>query len=122
MLVSMLKSKIHRATVTMADLHYAGSLTLDPLLMEAANILPNEQIQVLNINTGARFETYAIPGERGSGTVCLNGAAARLGHPGDLIIAITYSWMSLEEAREHTPKVVHVDGANRIVRVDALQE
>ena len=122
MLLSMLKSKIHRATITDADLHYAGSLTLDPLLMEAADMLEHERVQVLNINTGDRFETYIIPGKRGSGAVCLNGAAARLGQPGDLIIAITYVQMDVNEARKHVPKIVHVDGKNHITRVDAKQE
>jgi aspartate 1-decarboxylase len=122
MLVTMLKSKIHRATVTDANLNYAGSLTLDPLLIEAAEMLVNERVQVLNIHTGERFETYVIPGERGSGTVCLNGAAARLGQPGDLIIALTYVQMEVEEARAHVPKIVHVDGKNRVNRVDASQD
>lgn len=121
MTITMLKSKVHRATVTMADLNYAGSLTLDPLLMEAAGFMLHEQVHVLNINTGARFVTYVIPGERGSGTVCLNGAAARLGQPGDLIIAITYAQFTREEAANHKPTVVHVDGQNRIVRVDSSQ-
>ena len=119
MMITMLKSKIHRATITEANLHYAGSLTLDPLLIEAAGMLPFEQIQVVNINNGARFETYIIEGERGSGTVCLNGAAARLGHPGDLIIAITYAQMDADEARHHAPTVVHVDQKNQIAKIDA---
>ena len=118
----MLKSKIHRATITGADLDYAGSLTLDPLLMEAADMLEHERVQVLNINTGDRFETYIIPGKRGSGAVCLNGAAARLGQPGDLIIAITYVQMEVKGARKHVPKIVHVDGKNHIIRVDSSQE
>jgi len=122
MMLSVLKSKIHRATITQAELNYAGSLTLDPLLMDAADMLPNERIQVLNINTGDRFETYIIEGERGSGTVCLNGPAARLGQPGDLIIALTYAAMDLEEAKKHVPKIVHVDEKNKILRVDARQE
>jgi aspartate 1-decarboxylase len=122
MLVTMLKSKIHRVTVTDANLDYAGSLTLDPLLIEAAEMLRNERVQVLNINTGDRFETYIIPGERGSGTVCLNGAAARLGQPGDLIIALTYVQMEVEEARAYVPKIVHVDEKNRVVRVDSSQD
>ena len=122
MMLSMLKSKIHRATITQANLDYAGSLTLDPLLMEAADMLPNERVQVLNIHTGDRFETYIIEGERGSGTVCLNGAAARLGQPGDLIIALTYAAMDLEEAKRHVPKIVHVDKKNHVLRVDARQE
>lgn len=115
MMISMFKSKIHRATVTEADLNYAGSLTLDPDLIEAADMLVNERVHVLNINTGARFETYIIEGERGSGVVCLNGAAARLGEPGDLIIVITYAMMDAEQAKTHKPKVVHVDSSNRIV-------
>lgn len=122
MMVTMFKSKIHRAAITMADLNYAGSLTLDPLLMEAAGMLCHERVQVLNINTGDRFETYIIEGERGSGTVCLNGAAARLGQPGDLIIALTYATMDVEVARNHVPKIVHVDEQNRVVRVDDQQE
>ena len=122
MLLTMLKSKIHRVTITDANLNYAGSLTLDPLLMEAADMLEHERVQVLNINTGDRFETYIIPGKRGSGAVCLNGAAARLGQPGDLIIAITYVQMDVKEARKHVPKIVHVDGKNHIIRVDSKQE
>ena len=122
MLVTMLKSKIHRATVTDANLNYAGSLTLDPLLMEAGDMLENERVQVLNINTGDRFETYIIPGKRRSGVVCLNGAAARLGHPGDLIIAITYAQMDVDEAKKHVPKIVHVNEKNHLLRVDSCQE
>lgn len=114
MLITMMKSKIHRATVTEADLNYRGSLTLDPDLIEAAQMLPYEQVHVLNINTGARFVTYVIEGRRGSGTVCLNGAAARLGQPGDLIIAITYAQMDAKEAARHQPVAVHVDAHNRI--------
>jgi aspartate 1-decarboxylase len=116
MQIYMLKSKIHRATITEACLHYMGSLTVDPLLMEAANMREYEQVQVLNINTGARFETYLIEGERGSGVICLNGAAARLGQPGDLIIALTYCQLTPEEAKGHTPIVVHVDEHNRILQ------
>lgn len=121
MMLSMFKSKIHRATVTQAELHYKGSLTLDPVLMEAADMLPNEEVHVLNINTGARFTTYIIEGERGSGVVCLNGAAARLGQPGDLIIALTYCQMDREEARRHVPVVVHVDERNRIISVEGSE-
>lgn len=121
MMLSMFKSKIHRATVTQAELHYKGSLTLDPVLMEAADMLPNEEVHVLNINTGARFTTYIIEGERGSGVVCLNGAAARLGQPGDLIIALTYCQMDREEARRHVPTVVHVDEGNRITSVEGSE-
>lgn len=118
MQVTMFKSKVHRATITEADLNYPGSLTLDQDLIEAAEMLIYEQVHVLNINTGARFTTYIIPGKRGSGVVCLNGAAARMGEPGDLIIALTYAQMSTEEARKHVPMVVHVDAQNRITRVE----
>jgi len=117
MMLSMLKCKIHRAVVTEANLNYAGSLTLDPLLMDAAGLLAHEKIQVVNINNGARFETYVIPGNPGTGTVCLNGAAARLGHPGDLVILIAYALMDAAEARTHLPVVVHVDAKNRITSV-----
>ncbi len=117
MMLTMFKSKIHRATVTQADLHYAGSLTVDPLLLEAAGMLPYEQVHVLNINNGARFSTYLIEGERGAGTICLNGAAARMGAPGDLIIAITYGQMEAAEARDFHPTVVLVDAQNHIVDV-----
>ena len=118
MLVSMFKSKVHRATVTEADLNYTGSLTLDKDLMEAARMLPNEQVHVLNINTGGRFSTYLIEGQRGSGVVCMNGAAARLVQPGDLVIVLTYAQMDAAEAANWLPTVVHVDGKNRIVSVD----
>jgi aspartate 1-decarboxylase len=118
MLLTMFKSKIHRAVVTQADLHYKGSLTLDPDLMDAANMIPNEEIHVLNINTGARFSTYIIEGERGSGVVCLNGAAARLGEPGDLVIALTYAQMEAEEARAFVPTVVHVDENNKVTEIE----
>jgi aspartate 1-decarboxylase len=116
MLRSMCKSKIHRATITAAELHYPGSLTIDADLMDAADIVPFERVQVVNINNGARFETYAITGERGEGDVCLNGAAARLGQPGDLIIIISYALLDDAEARGHRPKVIHVDSKNRIAR------
>jgi len=119
MMVHMLKSKIHRAAITEADLNYVGSLTLDLDLMEAADMLPYERVQVLNINTGARFETYLIEGERGSGIVCLNGAAARLGQPGDLIIALTYTYMDAQEAKGYAPKIVHVDAKNTITSVES---
>lgn len=113
----MMKSKVHRATVTEANLHYTGSLTLDRDLMDAAGMMEYEQVHVLNINTGDRFVTYIIEGERGSGTVCLNGAAARLGQPGDMIIAITYVQMDREEAARHTPVMVHVDDENRVTNI-----
>ena len=112
----MFWSKIHRATITHADLHYEGSCTIDVDLMDAADILPHEQVQVLNVNNGERFDTYAIRGERGSGVVCLNGPAARLAHVGDLVIILTYAEMEPEELRKHTPKVVMVNEENRIVR------
>lgn len=110
----MLKSKIHRATVTDANLEYEGSITLDPILMEAADILEHEQVQVLDIDNGNRFSTYAITGVRGSGDVCLNGAAARLVHVGDKVIILTYTALEDEAARRWTPIVVHVDEENRI--------
>ena len=119
MMLTMLKSKIHRATVTEADLHYVGSLTLDVDLMEAADMLPFEKVQVLNLNNGARFETYVIEGERGSGIVCLNGPAARMGMKGDVVIALTYAMMDAEEAKTHQAKTVHVDAQNRIVTIGA---
>jgi aspartate 1-decarboxylase len=122
MLITMLKSKIHRATITETNLSYAGSLTLDPLLIEAAGMLVNEHIQVVNISNGARFETYIIPGQRGSGAVCLNGAAARLGEPGDLVIVLAYGLMDPDEARAHVPRIVHVDARNRVLRVDSSQD
>ncbi|HIJ73928.1 MAG TPA: aspartate 1-decarboxylase [Candidatus Hydrogenedentes bacterium] len=122
MTVTMLKSKIHRATVTEAVLDYAGSLTLDPDLMDAADMLPFERVQVLNMNNGARFETYIIEGKRGSRTVCLNGPAARLGEPGDLIIALTYVEMDVKAAKEHRPKIVHVDEDNNVTEVVTSQE
>jgi aspartate 1-decarboxylase len=112
----MLKSKIHRATVTEGNIDYEGSITIDKKLMRAADILPYEQVQVLNINNGARFSTYAIEGEEGKGDICLNGAAARLAVRGDLVIILTYTDMSDEEAREYKPIVVHVNERNEIVR------
>jgi len=118
MQLRMFKSKIHRATVTQADLNYKGSLTLDPELMEAADMLPYEEVHVLNINTGNRFTTYIIEGERGSGVVCLNGAAARLGQPGDLVIALTYCQLDADEARRFTPKIVQVDGNNKVTSIE----
>lgn len=113
----MLKSKIHRATVTDASLDYIGSITLDEDLMVAADILPHEQVQVLDITNGARFETYAIVGESGSGVVCVNGAAARLVQPGDKVIVITYAVVDEAEAKKMSagPTVVHVDELNRML-------
>ena len=112
---TMFKSKIHRAVVTEANLNYMGSITIDRDLMDAADILPNEKVQVVNNNNGARFETYVIEGARGSRTICLNGAAARLVQPGDSVIIITYAVMNDEECRTFQPKMVFVDDENRIV-------
>lgn len=111
---TLLKSKIHRATVTDASLHYEGSVTLDPLLMEAADIVEWEQVDIYDINNGNRLTTYAISGERGSGVVCLNGAAARLVQVGDLVIICSYAEYTDEECKQHTPKLVLVDEKNRI--------
>ena len=113
---TMLKSKIHRATVTDGNIDYEGSITIDTKLMEAADILPYEQVQVLNINNGARFSTYAIEGKPGSGDICLNGAAARLAVKGDLVIILTYTDMDDEAARHYKPIIVHVDKKNSIVK------
>lgn len=110
----MLKSKIHRARVTEACLEYEGSLTVDPVLLEAAQMIPYEMIKVFNCNNGERFETYVIPGEPDSGVMCLNGAAARRGQVGDLLIIVTSCWLEEKEAREHKPVVVLVDEKNRI--------
>jgi aspartate 1-decarboxylase len=112
----LMKSKIHRATITSADLHYEGSLTVDQDLLDAADLLNCEEIQVVNVNNGARFTTYVIPGPRGSGVVQLNGAAARLGLPGDIVILIAYGVVEDEEAQDFVPRVVFVDEQNRIVR------
>ena len=113
----MLHSKIHRATVTQADLHYVGSLTIDMDLMEAADLLPGQQVDVVDVDNGNRLTTYAIEGERGTGILCINGAAARLISPGDTVIIIAYASMSDEDARSHDPHVVFVDKDNRIVEV-----
>lgn len=115
---TMLKSKIHRATVTGCDLHYVGSITIDPDLLEAADIREFEQVAVLDIDNGARFETYTIAGERGSGAMQLNGAAARLVHRGDKIIVVSYGIYDPEDIEHYTPRVVHVDAGNRIACVD----
>ena len=117
---TMMKSKIHRATVTDANLNYVGSITVDTDLLHAADILPYEQVFVLNINTGARFETYAIEGPAGGGDICLNGAAARLAQPGDLVIVLTYAQYDEAELQGFVPTVVHVDASNRQVDVEAL--
>jgi aspartate 1-decarboxylase len=113
----MLKSKIHRAHVTEADLHYEGSITLDPILIEAAGLLPFELVHVLDITNGARLETYVIEGERGKGEVVINGAAAHLVHKGDLVIILAYSSVSEEEAPHHLPKLIYVDEGNRVAHM-----
>lgn len=110
---TMMKSKIHRATVTEANLNYVGSITIAEDLMEAADLLENEKVQIVNNNNGARLETYVITGERGSGVICLNGAAARLVQPGDSVIIISYAMMSQEECANHKPTVVFVDETNK---------
>ncbi|EEP68337.1 MULTISPECIES: aspartate 1-decarboxylase [Kingella] len=111
---TLLGGKIHRATVTQADLNYVGSITIDQDLLDAADICVNEKVQIVNNNNGARFETYTIAGERGSGIVCLNGAAARLVQAGDIVIIMSYVLLSEPEIAAHQPKVVLVDGANKI--------
>ncbi|MBW3608352.1 MAG: aspartate 1-decarboxylase [Actinobacteria bacterium] len=116
---TMLKSKIHRATVTDCDLHYVGSITIDGDLLDAADILEHEQVHVVDVDNGARFDTYTIARERGSGTVQINGAAARLVHDGDTVIVISYAQYDRAELREYEPRVVHVEaGTNRILDVD----
>jgi aspartate 1-decarboxylase len=114
---TMFRSKIHRATVTMAELYYEGSITVDKELLNAAEILPYEKVQVVNLNTGARLETYTLEGPAGSGMICLNGPAARLGTVGDEIIIITYTTMSDEEAKKHKPKIVLVDKNNKVDKI-----
>jgi aspartate 1-decarboxylase len=113
---TMCKSKIHRATVTGADLNYVGSITIDPVLMEAADLLEYEQVAVVNVNNGSRFETYVIPGEPGQGEICLNGAAARLAHPGDKVIIISYGQYNEQEMETYRPVFIFVDEHNRINR------
>lgn len=113
----MFKSKIHRATVTHADLHYVGSVTVDLDLLDAADILPGELVSIVDVTNGARLETYTIAGERGSGVIGINGAAAHLVHVGDVVILITYAEMTTEEAKSYQPKVVHVDRTNKIVQL-----
>jgi aspartate 1-decarboxylase len=114
----MLKSKIHRGTVSGSDLHYVGSITIDADLLEAADILEHEQVHVVNVNNGARFETYTIAGERGSGAVQVNGAAARLVQVGDTVIVISYASYDDDELTQYDPRVVHVDHSNAILAVD----
>ncbi|MDX2340566.1 aspartate 1-decarboxylase [Micrococcus sp. NPDC078436] len=114
MLRTMFHAKIHRATVTQADLHYVGSVTVDQDLLDAAQILPGELVSIVDVTNGARLETYTIAGERGSGVIGINGAAAHLVHPGDIVILMAYAQMDDAEARSFTPRVVHVDAENRI--------
>jgi len=111
----MMAGKIHRATVTEANLDYVGSITLDPVLMDAAGILPYEQVHVLDVTNGSRLETYTITGRRGSGEVCINGAAAHLVHEGDLVIIVAYQQLPDDEARSFVPRQVHVDARNRVL-------
>lgn len=111
---TMMKSKIHRATVTEANLNYVGSITIDEDLLDTVDMLPHEKVQVVNNNNGARLETYIIAGPRGSGVICLNGAAARLVHPGDTVIIISYAMMSDEESRQYEPRIAILDKANKV--------
>lgn len=116
MLRHFLLGKIHRATVTRADLDYVGSITIDARLMQAAGFLENEKVDIYDVTNGARLSTYVIPGHRGSGEIGINGAAAHLVNPGDLVILATFGWMTEQEAAATRPRIVHVDGANRIVQ------
>ena len=116
MQIQVLKSKIHRARITQAELHYVGSITLDEDLMDAANLIENEKVHVLNVNNGERLETYVIKGERGSGTVCMNGPAARKIVEGDIVIVVSYATMDFEEAKKYKPVLVFPDAANRPVK------
>lgn len=117
MFIEVFKSKIHRARVTQADLNYIGSITIDEALMEAANIIEGEKLQIVNNNNGERFETYAIRGERNSGVICLNGAAARKVQVGDIVIIISYAWMTPEEAKTHKPIAIIPDEHNKITNI-----
>ncbi|HEY0698722.1 MAG TPA: aspartate 1-decarboxylase [Micromonospora sp.] len=119
MLRTMMTSKIHRATVTQADLHYVGSVTVDEDLLDAADLIPGEQVAIVDVTNGARLETYVIPGERGSGVIGINGAAAHLVHPGDLVILISYAQLDDATARSYQPRVVHVDATNRVIELDS---
>jgi aspartate 1-decarboxylase len=116
MQIQVLKSKIHRVKVTESELHYVGSITVDPDLMEAANLIENEKVDILNINNGERLETYVIKGSRGTGQICLNGPAARKAQIGDLIIVISYASMDFEEAKKFNPTIIFPDGENRLVK------
>lgn len=114
---TMMTAKIHRATVTEANLNYVGSITIDKAILDALDLLPNEKVQIVNNNNGARLETYIIEGEPGSGVICLNGAAARLVQPGDVVIIIAYAMMTDEQARKHKPKVAIMDEHNKIAQL-----
>ena len=116
MIIQVLKSKIHRVKVTQAELNYVGSITIDEDLIEAANIIPNEKVQIVNNNNGARFETYVIKGERGSGIVCLNGSCARLAQVGDIIIIMSYGSLPMDEARKYEPILVFPDDNNHLIK------
>ncbi|HEK19739.1 MULTISPECIES: aspartate 1-decarboxylase [unclassified Mucilaginibacter] len=116
MIIEVLKSKLHRVKVTQAELNYVGSITIDEDLIEAANIIPNEKVQIVNNNNGARFETYVIKGERGSGTICLNGATARLAQVGDIVIIMSYAYMEMEEARKYEPILIFPDANNKLIK------
>jgi aspartate 1-decarboxylase len=116
MIIEVLKSKIHRARVTQAELNYVGSITIDEDLIDAANMIVNEKVQIVNNNNGARFETYIIRGERGSGTICLNGAAARMAQVGDIVIIMSYAYMEMEEARKYEPVLIFPDGDNKLIK------
>lgn len=122
MLVTLMKSKIHRARVTEANLDYVGSITIDEDLMDAADIIKNEKVQIVDNNNGNRFETYVIPGERGSGMICLNGAAARLVHPGDVIIIISYGLFDRKDAAKYEPKIVFLNDRNSVVTIKNQEE
>lgn len=115
MQIQVLKSKIHRAKLTQAELHYVGSITIDRLLMDAANLIPNEKVQVVNVNNGERLETYVIEGEPGTGTICLNGPAARLAQVGDVVIIMSYALMDFEAAKTWQPVVVFPNDQNKLV-------
>lgn len=122
MKLNVFKSKIHRATVTHADLDYEGSVTVDSDLLDAAEIVPYEAVHIWNVTRGTRLVTYALPGPRGSGAVCINGAAAHLNAPGDLVILATFAEMTPKEARQHKPKVVRVDAGNRVIDTDHTEQ
>ena len=122
MTLEMLKSKIHRATVTQAELNYVGSITIDEVLMEAAGIYEYEKVQIADVDNGSRFETYVIAGEKGSGIICLNGAAARMVSTGDKVIIMCYAQMTPQEAKENPPKVVFVDEKNSITSVSRYEK